>query len=44
MSLQVPAELKNRLQAKAIAANRSLSQEAKRRLERSLAVPKGARK
>ena len=35
ITLQVPAELKTKLQAQAIRSNRSLSQEAERRLERS---------
>jgi chemotaxis protein MotB len=38
MTLQVPAELKNKLQANAIASNRSLSQETQRRLERSFSA------
>jgi predicted transcriptional regulator len=38
MGLQVPAELKNRLQDKAMAFNRSLSQEIQRRLERSFSI------
>jgi hypothetical protein len=38
ITLQVPAELKSRLQAKALSSNRSLSQEAERRLERSFSV------
>jgi hypothetical protein len=36
ISLQVPAELKSRLQAQALQSGRTLSQEAQWRLERSL--------
>jgi hypothetical protein len=38
ITLQVPAELKTRLQTKALSSNRTLSQEAHRRLERSFSI------
>jgi hypothetical protein len=38
ITLQVPAELKLKLQAQAIRSNRTLSQEAQRRLERSFSA------
>jgi hypothetical protein len=38
ITLQVPAELKLKLQAKAVSSNRTLSQESQRRLERSFSA------
>jgi uncharacterized protein YllA (UPF0747 family) len=38
ITLQVPAELKTRLQEHALKSNRTLSQEAQRRLERSFSI------
>ena len=38
LSLLVPAELKLKLQDKAVSSNRSLSQEAERRLQRSFSI------